>query len=349
MESQRSQQNGTATDTALKLGLPQPQIVERNYAWSDRIGWSCHYGAIETAARYAGVAIRPESFDASWDHGCARPWTPLSGSVMCCGAPEWTRLPVIAWRDDVARRFSRDGARDVRLAGAPILYADDGPVQRIPGSLLVMPMHTLPGERLEDRSFLQHYADDVARHAGSYSTVVASIHSSCVSNGMWIQEFKSHSIPVILGASWADVNALVRMRRLFSSFESMTTNGWGSHVAYALAFGCRVSIHGPAPEINREQLLRDETWRRSPKDLDEVLQAAAERRDLAYLADHCRPPDAAVADVEKGRFLIGADHQLSRTEMKAMLADVTRLRFPKMVWNTKQLGKRVLRRLMRLR
>ena len=268
---------------------------------------------------------------------------------MCCGAPEWTRLPVIAWRDDVARRFSRDGARDVRLAGAPILYADDGPVQRIPGSLLVMPMHTLPGERLEDRSFLQHYADDVARHAGSYSTVVASIHSSCVSNGMWIQEFKSHSIPVILGASWADVNALVRMRRLFSSFESMTTNGWGSHVAYALAFGCRVSIHGPAPEINREQLLQDETWRRSPKDLDEVLQAAAERRDLAYLADHCRPPDAAVADVEKGRFLIGADHQLSRTEMKAMLADVTRLRFPKMVWNTKQLAKRVLRRLMRLR
>jgi len=349
MESQRSQQNGTMTDTALKLGLPQPRIVERDFARSDRIGWSCHYGAIETAARYAGVAIRPESFDASWAHGCVPPWTSLSGAMMCCCAPEWTRLPVLAWRDDHARRFSLDGARDVRLAGAPILYADDGPVQRIPGSLLVMPMHSLAGERLEDRSFLQRYADDIARHAGSFSYIVASIHSCCVSNGMWIPEFRSNSIPVTLGASWADVNALVRMRRLFSSFESMTTNGWGSHVAYALAFGCRVSIHGPAPEIKRDQLLQDESWRRSPKDLDEHLQAAAERRDLAYLADHCRPPDAAVADVEKGRFLLGADHQLSRTEMKAMLADVTRLRFPKMVWNTKQLGKRVLRRLMRLR
>lgn len=349
MESQRHQQNGTLDDTAVELGLPQPQIVYRDHAWSDRVGWSCHYGAIETSARYAGVAIRPESFDACWHHGCVPPWLALSGGTMCCGAPEWQRLPIIAWRDDHARRFSRDGARDVRLAGAPILYADNGPMERIPGSLLVMPMHTHPGEILEDRSLLQHYADDIAQTSKSYSSVVACIHAGCKENGLWIPEFSGHSIPVILGASWADVNALVRMRRLFSSFESMTTNGWGSHVAYALAFGCRVSIHGVAPEVSREQLLQDETWRRSPKDLEEVLLAAAERRDLAYLADHCCSPDAAVADVEKGRFLLGADHQLSRAKMKEMLADVTRLRFNRMFWNTKRFGKRILRRLMRPR
>jgi hypothetical protein len=268
---------------------------------------------------------------------------------MCCCAPEWTRRPVIAWRDDHARRFSRDGARDVRLAGAPILYADNGPVERTPGSLLVMPMHTIAGELLEDRSLLQHYADDIALTSKSYSSVVACIHAGCKENGLWVREFNGHSIPVILGASWADVNALVRMRRLFSSFESMTTNGWGSHVAYALAFGCRVSIHGVAPEVSKEQLLQDETWRRSPKDFEEVLLAAAERRDLAYLADHCCPPDAAVADVEKGRFLLGADHQLSKNAMRSMLADVTRLRLPKIVWQAKQLGKRAFRRLLRSR
>ncbi len=349
MAPQRPQQHEAMTVAALELSLPPSQLTDRDLAWSDRIGWSCHYGAIETAARYAGVAIRARSFDACWAHGCFPPWTSLSGAAMCYGAPEWNQLPVIAWRDDHAQRFSRDGARDVRLAGAPILYADDGPVQRVPGSLLVMPMHSHTEGRLEDRSFFQNYADDIARHAGTYSSVIACIHSNCVSNGLWIPEFSVHSIPVIRGASWADVKALVRMRRIFSSFESMTTNGWGSHVAYALAFGCRVSIHGASPELNRHTLLQDEGWRRSPKDLDEVLQSAAEQRYLGSLADHCRPPDDARADVEKGRFLIGADHQLSRAEMKAMLADVTRLRFQRVVWDTKRLGNRVLRRLLRPR
>lgn len=346
MTAERPQVDGLMADMALELGLPQRHIVYRDLAWSSRIAWSCHYGAIETAAHYAGVTVRPEAFDACWQHGCVPPWWALSGTTMCCHAPEWHRLPIIAWRDDLAQRFSRDGALDVRLAGAPILYADDGAMQRIPGSLLVMPMHTMSGERLDDRSFLQHYADEIARNTKSYSTVVACIHAGCVENGLWIPEFNGHSIPLILGASWDDVNALVRMRRLFSSFESMTTNGWGSHVAYALAFGCRVSIHGAAPEVSRDQLLKDDTWRRSPTDLEAVLLAASERRDMAYLADHCRPPDDAVADVEKGRFLIGADHQLSKTAMKSLLHHVTRLHLRKIVWQAKRVGRR-LRRLLR--
>ncbi|MEN9283530.1 MAG: hypothetical protein RLZZ179_1023 [Verrucomicrobiota bacterium] len=305
------------------LNLPQVHLVARNPGKGERTGWSFHYGAVETASSYAGIRIPSEAFDAIWAHGCCPPWLGYSAGTLCYASPVWKEIPILAWRQDLADRMTAEGARHVTLTGAPILYSNHQARSRIPRSLLVMPMHTLQGQDNHDRAALQRYADEIAGFAHHFSRVVVCVHAGCRTNGLWHREFGVHSIPVIDGADANDVNALARMKSFFSGFESMTTNGWGSHVAYALAFGCRVSIFGKALSMPRQQYLKDRTWQLAPGDLDILLAAEREGLDRKHLADFCRDPNDGKANVEMGRFLIGADHQLSPAEMKRLLVRVT--------------------------
>lgn len=309
------------------LNLPDVCFAARGPGKGERTGWSFHYGAVETAASYAGIRIPSEAFDAIWAHGCFPPWLGYSAGTLNYASPVWKEIPILAWRQDLADRMTAEGAQHVTLTGAPILYSNHQSRRRMPRSLLVMPMHTLHGQEISDRAALQQYADEVAGFAHLFSTVVVCVHAGCRTNGLWHREFGVHSIPVIDGADSNDVNALARMRSFFSGFESMTTNGWGSHVAYALAFGCRVSIFGKALSMPRQQYLKDRTWQLAPGDLDILLAAEKEGLDRKHLADLCRDPIDGRSDVEMGRFLIGADHQLSPAEMKRLLVRVTGGRF----------------------
>jgi hypothetical protein len=219
--------------------------------------------------------------------------------------------------------MAAEGAQDVTLTGAPILYSGYQANRRTPRSLLVMPMHTLHGQEINDRSALQQYADEIAGFARHFSTVVVCVNAGCRANGLWHREFGVHSIPVVDGADASDVHALDRMKGLFTGFESMTTNGWGSHVAYALAFGCRVSIFGKSLSLPRQQYLKDRTWQLAPGDLDILLAAESEGLDRRNLADHCEEPIHGRANVDLGRSLIGAEHQLSSGDMKKLLVRIT--------------------------
>lgn len=301
------------------LNLPDVHLVSRPYEQGARTGWSYHYGAVETACSYAGVHIPADAFDAIWAHGCFPPWLKYSAGTLCYASPVWKKIPILAWRKDLADRMTAEGARNVILTGAPVLYSDNQARRRIPRSLLVMPTHTLQGQEISDRAALQQYADEIAAIAHHFSTVAVCVNAGCRMNGLWHREFGVHSIPVIDGADPGDRNALARMKSLFSGFESMTTNGWGSHVAYALAFGCRVSIFGNALSMSRQQYLKDRTWQLAPGDLDILLAAQSEGLDKKHLAEFCRDPVDGRANVEMGRFLIGADHQLSPHKMKELL------------------------------
>jgi hypothetical protein len=309
------------------LNLPDVHRVERNYGQGERTGWAYHYGAIEAACSYAGVQLPADAFDAVWAHGCFPPWLGYSASTLCYASPVWKKIPILAWRKGLADRMTAEGARHVILTGAPILYSDNQARRRIPRSLLVMPAHTLQGQEISDRTVLQQYADEIAAIAHHFSTVAVCVNAGCRMNGLWHREFGVHSIPIIDGADPSDLNALARMKSFFTGFESVTTNGWGSHVAYALAFGCRVSIFGKAHSMPRQQYLKDRTWQLRPGDLDILLAAEREGLDRKYLADFCRDPNDGRGDVEMGRFLIGADHQLSPDEMKRLLVRVTGGRF----------------------
>jgi hypothetical protein len=73
----------------------------------------------------------------------------------------------------------------------------------------------------------------------------------------------------------------------------------------------------------RQQYLKDRTWQLAPRDLDILLAAERDGLDRKHLADLRRDPNDGKANVDMGRFLIGADHQLSPHEMKKLLVRTT--------------------------
>jgi hypothetical protein len=129
-----------------------------------------------------------------------------------------------------------------------------------------MPGHTLP---YTDHQWDQKtYVDQIVKLKPYFATIVACVHSSCFTKGYWVPYFEKHGIPCIRGADTYDKNALLRLNCIFKSFEYMTTNTIGSHVAYAAYSGCKVSIYGNFFSPSKNDYRDDPFYQEYPKLLD---------------------------------------------------------------------------------
>lgn len=305
--------------------LELPSVQSYQTVATEANGWSDQYGALSVAANYARVTLaNGHRLHAYWSHGCDGPWYNFSPALLCNNTPNARALPVLVARLDQAELLQAHGYAQARAIGLPIIYTRSSGLPRIPGSLLVVPTHTLAGEKFPDRSAFEAYAHEIEQAAVGFSRVVVCIHPSCRQNGLWVTEFSRLGFEIVYGAQSNDLNALVRMRCLFEQFETVTTNGWGSHVAYALAFGAKVSIHGSQPVRSEADYLRDTAWAADPAALKKLLSPEVRAEEKAFLQELHVEPAAAVSNVEMGSWLIGAGHQISPAEMRTLLAQIIR-------------------------
>lgn len=283
--------------------------------------WSDHYGALQVAHAYAGVPL-PVHYTVAgvWQHGCFGPWHHYSPHVLVYNAPGALDRPAFVARQDEADFMRAHGYGAVQAIGLPIVYVPEPQLPRIPRSLLVVPTHTLTGDTYIDRTPFEEYARSIKELAPHFDQITVCIHPNCRRNGLWVQEFAAPGIEIVYGAETSDAHALLRMRMLFAQFESVTTNDWGSHVAYALAFGCKVSIAGQPIEGDPAVRARDEMWKNEPAMMVTAFSPAvvAARRECLQKY-HVAPLDA-VADIEFGRWFIGCDRRLTPAAMKEALA-----------------------------
>lgn len=297
--------------------VPFPQFARHENGWSD------HYGALRVAAAYAGATLPPfYHLRAVWQHGVFGPWQHYDPRVLIYQTPEARRLPLYVARRDEADYLRREGYPLARAIGMPIAYTAPSGLARTPRSLLVVPTHSLAGYTFPDRTPFERYADEVVAAAADFEKVTVCIHPNCRQNGLWVKEFQSRGFEIVYGAQTNDANALLRMRSLFEQFESVTTNDWGSHVAYALAFGARVSIAGlrVAPELS--VYLNDACWAANPEALKRAFSPEILAAQRSYLERFYVAPRDGIADPDFGRRLIGADLLLKPEEMADVLAEM---------------------------
>jgi hypothetical protein len=282
--------------------------------------WTDHYGALHVAAAYAGWTP-PVRYcvEGMWQHGCLGPWEAVTPGAVAFNAPGAQGRPVYVSRQEEADYLIANGYPQARAIGMPIIYTAPSSVARVPRSLLVMPTHSLVGDAFPDRSAFVRYADEVRQFAADFEHVTVCIHPSCQRNGLWIPEFKERGIDMVLGAQTNDANALARMRALFEQYETVTTNGWGSHIAYALAFGARVAWHGTRPAFDVNNLLRDKTWAADVRSLELTLADECQNQQRKFLREFMVPPVAAVANRPLGEWLVGAVHRLPPAELAQVL------------------------------
>jgi len=181
-------------------------------------------------------------------------------------------------RQDQVSFLNSHGYKNVISVGLPFIYTDILQVDRSPGSILIMPGHTLEEETT--RSDCEEYVSFVETLAEDFSQVVICLHGIDYDKGQAREAFERAGFQVIRGATIEDSNSLDRMAFLFSRFEYVSTNFHGSHVYYAAARGCKVSIAGPPHIPDLDSLRNHFFYKNFTEGISYVPKILALKRDI---------------------------------------------------------------------
>lgn len=291
------------------------ELIDRDY---DPKGGA--YGDQNVAAKYCGLPIVPFPINGEWQHGWMVPERNIHpefviGSDGLSFKRRRTSTFYVARQDQVDYLMTQ-GYKSVFAIGLPIIYIQAPPVKRIAGSLLVMPAHSLPETKEQwDEDEYARYIKNIAPY---FSMVCICIHKSCLEKGNWIEAFKDMSITIVEGSEEKDQNSYLRLASLFSKFEFVTTNTFGSQVAYASYFGCKVSVAGPQIKWERRDYEDLVLYRNSPELLD-ILEEWQNTKVMDYAcSSFCCNPWEARENIEWAAWQLGEQHKKSPAELKIL-------------------------------
>lgn len=291
------------------------------------------YGAMCLLAETAGIRHFNPDPPFLWLHGVKLPPLPTDPELLL-GFFFHRPYERIFVRDTRYTEILSDQGLMCDAMGMPFVYAMGQGVRRRPGSLLIVPAHSLKNTE-HDWPFAE-FAQQMAAIKPQFSEVVACIHPACWEKGYWISELESVGIRCVRGADSYDKNALKRMAVLFESFETVLTNVWGSHIPYAAACGARVCLHKNYAGFRREDFENAPAYRDRPKVLANIgKKGRADYVEALPWLD--RAPEAAVTQVEWGLDLVGAAHKRTPKEIRQIMKWNWRTEW-RGWWNRRKLG-----------
>jgi len=297
--------NGSKIQWLLKR-LPAPEYIWRRVE-------ADFYGISHIIAQLTRRKKPPISF-ATWRHGWIyfeNLWHP---KLLTNGSPTMMNLVANDAHVSVLRNF---GYSKLAAVGLPYLYANLYNFDRISNSLIVMPGHTL---EYTDHSWnRQAYVDQIFDLKQYFDPIVACIHSSCVAKGYWVDEFQKAGISWITGADVTDKNALLRIQCIFKSFEYMTTNTIGSHLAYAAYSGCKPSIYGDYVSHKSEDFKNDPFYQNHPELVDYVVKNSGEEKIRQQCFQFFKHPTEALECSDWGAEMVGAKYKKRPEEISELL------------------------------
>lgn len=213
-------------------------------------------------------------------------------------------------------RLKACGYHNVLLGGLPFAYVGSQGIQRSSSSLLAFIGHSAEAERMDvaDSKYLD-YLESI-RH--DFENVYVSVFS--IDHGESLtRQIKRRGLAPFLGANPADKYSMLRTRRALEFCEHVSTNTFGSHIAYALAVGCRVSVFSPTYRYDVSKYLNtiheyDPSY---AERMDHVYSEAYLRQKYGMLFD--RQPLDGFAAQELGMQYVGNAHKLPAEKLRAAL------------------------------
>jgi hypothetical protein len=223
-------------------------------------------------------------------------------------------------RRDQADFLRSQGYRHTHAIGLPFAYLPEVHVPRKAGSLLIVPPHGRGCHGLGD-PLAEAYATYIAERASRFSSVTLVVTAGDQALGQWVTPFKERGIAIEVGASANEQDTLFRLKTLLSSVEYVTTNGFGSHIAYAAACGAKVSVAGPYAEWPEGGLRRAFEVRTYPELLEVQTWLASERAMRDELPFLFTEPELAEDRTAWGKHEIGADLRLAPEELQILFSN----------------------------
>jgi len=288
---------------------------------------SCAYGANFVAAAYCKLNYQWMPPRGMWQHGWISQYRAVDPAAVIGGYGSYAEVKETEYfwvaRKDEEDYLQQCGYRRAKAIGLPVVYLPNKQVDRVKGSLLVMPMHSLPYTTHQWN--FEAYADAIAQIRDAFTSVVVCVHQSCWQRGIWVGSFRRRGFEVIQGAG-SDRNALHRLQDLFTGFEYVTTNSYGSHLVYASFFGAKVSIYGPYAAFGKSDYANTLLYQECPHILQPMLKEVAEstvRGRYPFLFCH---PIEAIQNKEWGAHEVGSPCKVSPEELRRLFGwDLTTL------------------------
>ena len=316
--------------TLCRNRLERTARKQRAQRASKRRGHISHaYGANLIARDFADVHLTDPQIPGYWMHGWIPAYHNIHPALIALhkkdgqgasydyeGQIAEEKETTQQWvsRRDQADFLVANGYKHVRAIGLPITYITDPEPRRIPDSLLVMPPHSHKSHGADD-PLAEAYADHIAGMAKHFSHVWVCLHEDDIAKGQWLASFRKRGIGVFPSADQSDPYTLRRLRRVLSSFEYITTNGYGSHIAYAAFCGAKVSISGPFAEFPKDRMTATHAIKMFPELRDAAYDLCTEcalRVEFPFLFTE---PHEADLLKEWGAEQVGASNRLAPAEL----------------------------------
>lgn len=259
---------------------------------------------------------RPRRSFCNWIHGWIW-WDDIMKSVDIIGpALLPVDIPVIVGSNYEKKIIVNEGIKNkVCVGGLPYAYCPNFEIEKNRDTLVAVIAHSAEAERHQVLD--QNYLDYLHSIKKDWDSVFVLIYYLDL-NDMLISEIKKRGLKYIVGANPYDRFSLIRMKLIFTMADAVNSNVMGSHIAYALASNCKVSLvddlysYDPVITIKANQgFLMDEVERcRYAASRDYLL------KKYSYLFTD---PSNGVRDVQLGNKYIGREHLLSNTKLKSII------------------------------
>lgn len=216
--------------------------------------------------------------------------------------------------------FYKNNLKNVHAVGVPFIYIDKNDIKHIKKhskTLLVMPPHSIPDSTHAWDEM--GYINEIKAITNKFEAVVFCIHQSCIDKKLWIESLEKHKIPYLIGASAYDLNSLVRMSMIFRFFEYVTTNSFGSHVAYAAYHGCKVSIYGTYMQLEKKDFEHIEYYQKYPFLLDQLVDIFSYRYVKERYKNLFLEPWNAPIQKKWAKEVLGFKHKVSYERLAELL------------------------------
>ena len=285
-------------------------------------GATLQYGADRIIQQYCGLDDPPQQLTARWKHGWHPQYMQVDPRFIATETiknPSSTHLLVA--RKDEAIYLRKHGYAQARAIGLPIAYLKPQTYERKSGSLLVMPAHSQMGQKRA--SATNEYVDQILDLRGKFDEIVICLSPTCTSAGNWIDDFRATGLPIVFGADSRDRNSLERIAAMMSQFEFVTTNIFGSAIAYGAAFGARVSLYGKYCEISLKECEETSFFQQCPGLAQVINPLRNEERVRQELPELFCSPEAAIEQTHWGQEQIGATCRIPPEELCKYVPSLT--------------------------
>ena len=277
------------------------------------------YGSKFLLAKYCGFKKSPPyiSKNYNWLHG----WMPdymLINPILVTGFEYNHENWCFVAKKTEENYLKVSNYLGAKAIGLNVVYLPEVNTKRIPNSLLVMPVHSVDYTNHSHWKF-KEYVDEISNIKHLFDRVTICVHPSCFKRGYWVNEFKAAGFEVIEGINGDKTNALQKLQVLMSTFEFVTTNGFGSMLAYSAYFGAKPSVYGSFSEYKEEDYINEPLYQKFPEVLKLTIDVFSEKILKANFPHLFCAPNEAKENIEWGKYQVGFENKLSPAEIKKML------------------------------